>query len=98
MSNDHSTASPSPDSTSTQPKPPPHPLMSGIDISHSVGKAETLDYCADYLWLLADLFGGNDNGYAVLDNASTRVAMWRQLVAVAQVLEVVSAAIHPKHP
>lgn len=72
---------------------PEHPLLSILPLNHPNGAAETLDFCSDHLWLLADLFGSNQSDYAVLSCESTRRAMWRQLVSVAQSLEAVSKAL-----
>ena len=66
-----------------------NPLMSRIEIIHPKGKSETLEYCAHNLLLLADLV---ENENRVL-NAKTRLAMWRQLTAIAQIMEAISAEI-----
>lgn len=71
---------------------PRNPLLSTSPLATSDGLADALSNCAATLYVLADLFGFDDEkaGYSVLDNQNTRYGMWMQLHGVADLLKAAS--------
>lgn len=69
-----------------------HPFLA-VSLNSEVEVGDTLDNCAAALFLLADLFGGNADSYAILASDNTRRGMFAQLFSLAITLEDVSAAL-----
>lgn len=71
---------------------PRNPLLSTSPLATSDGLADALHNCAATLYVLADLFGFDDEKacYSVLDNQNTRYGMWMQLHGIADLLKAAS--------
>ncbi|MCP5198294.1 MAG: hypothetical protein H6974_16180 [Gammaproteobacteria bacterium] len=74
---------------------PSNPLFSTLMGGTPEWSAETLDFCADNFWLLADLFDNNNSSYTVLQNINARNTTWRQSEIVALAIEAVSKVLRP---
>lgn len=95
MSNTHNTAlsssQPAAESNS-QVTLPTHPLISGAGLDSLAGICETLDFCAAYLPLLADLVVGDGEWCD-----QCKFFIFQQITSTGQVIEAVSSALDRKY-
>lgn len=69
---------------------PAHPLLSELP---NPDVQDTVNNCSAVLFCLADLFGGDNEKYPILESDSARRGMWRMLFSIATTLEAVSEAL-----
>ena len=73
--------------------PIPHPFLSPLPVTCLSGRKDALENCVSVLHLLADLFGGDNDSYSILNTNRARQGMFIQLYGVANVLEAVVASL-----
>ncbi len=73
-----------------------HPYLDSQGAIEFNQMQDALDKSSSVLWMLADLFGSDTERYSFLDSESARRGMFVQLTNIANLLEVLSAALDGK--
>lgn len=99
MSSNHSTLQHPFSCDFAQPVPVQHPMLPvGYCLKNETDIQDALNNQAAVLSLLADLFGGDNEKYPILDSDDARHGMWLQLAGAAQLLKAITAALAQRPP
>jgi hypothetical protein len=67
--------------------------LSGIALDHETGIRDALNNSIATLYLLSNLFGGDDESYCPLETPQARRGLWLQLRGIADLLKAIEQTL-----